>query len=59
MMKHKKAATSEKQASNKGDSQIDPTAENCKAYTRVSHQAPENDWLGIVEQPTPFQAEKK
>jgi hypothetical protein len=41
--KHKTISTSEKQEGNKLDSQTEPKAENCKAYSWVSHQAPENE----------------
>jgi hypothetical protein len=48
-MKHKTAAPSGRQEDPQWGPQVDPQTGGHKVSSRVSHQAPENEWQDIVE----------
>jgi hypothetical protein len=52
-------ATSGRQENTSQDIQADLRAESCNASSRDFHQALENKWLGIMEEPPPSQMKEE
>jgi hypothetical protein len=58
-MKRKRAATSTKQDDNQQDRQADSWIGGREKSSRVVHQAAENEWLNIVDEPATAQAKEE